>query len=108
MPFGPSPGEQDRNLALFQAKLIASGGNTPEDPPGERSERLYKVGFLWTLTLLAVVGVVTWLSDSTLATAVVAGLTGGAVLCLLAVKRNAASREGRVDDVALPPRAQSH
>ena len=108
MPFGPSPGEQDRNLALFQAELVARGGNGLKDPPGERSDRLRNVAYLWTLTLLAVVGVVTWLSDSTLATVVVAGLTGGAVLCLLAVKRNAARRERRVDEVASPPQARSH
>jgi Flp pilus assembly protein TadB len=106
MPFGPSPGEQDRNLALFQAQLIANGGNTPTQAPDERSERLKNGAFLWTLILLAVVGVVTWIGDSTLATAVVAGLII-AVLGVLVVKRNVTSRDRRVDEVASPPRAQS-
>ena len=106
MPYGPSPGRQDQNLALFQAQLIANGGNTPEQARDEHAERLKNGAFLWTLIILVVAGVVTWIGDSTLATAVVAGLTS-AVLGVLVVKRNVAQRDRRDDEVASPPRAQS-
>jgi Flp pilus assembly protein TadB len=92
-PFGQSPGENDRRLALMKAQMQARGRRPSDELERARLEherlvRLKNAAFVWTLIVLAVAGAVTWLEGTELAVIVTVAMTAALLGVLASWRRS--------------------
>ena len=84
------PGRGDRIYADFEAKLLAQGQPSNEDPAEEHMNNVKKLVLRWTATIVVIAGASLWIGGAAVSVAVAAGVTLIAIVVLASLRRRGA------------------